>query len=100
MNRLIQPSVIGDTENVVNRWPAEVGVNQQHAPFVRGAERQGEVDDRERLPFLRDGAGYHHPVEPLLALQMVQRSRETLVLLDRRRGHSLASHELTFVSAN
>ena len=67
-----QPAIVRDIQNGVQGRPAQVGVNHQYPTRVRFAERKGEVDDRQRLPLVRQRAGDHHGLELVLDLRLVQ----------------------------
>ncbi len=74
-------------EDLVQRRPAQVGVDQQHAALVRFAEREAEVCGRQRLAFTWHGAGDHHNLDSPVGLLVVQRGRQPPVLLARRHLH-------------
>jgi hypothetical protein len=65
----------------MDRRAAQIGVNEQHAPAVRLAEREGEIHDGERLAFARDRAGDHDRLEPFINLRVVKCRSQSPVLL-------------------
>ena len=79
--RIAQPGDVGRPEGVVNRRPAQIGVNQQHPPLERLAERQRQIRRRDRLAFAGQRAGDHHDLGAAIELQLVQRRRRLAILL-------------------
>ena len=58
----------------------EVGVNAEDAAAIGFAQREREVQGRQRLPLARHGAGHHHLLDPTLHLDVMESGRKTPVL--------------------
>ena len=74
-------------EYLVKRGPSQIRVDEQHAPLIGLAERQGEVRCRKRLALARQRAREHDNLEPVFGLSLMQRGGEPPVLLARARQH-------------
>src|SRR5947199_379417 len=61
-----EPSDIGDLEDLVDIWAAQIRIDEQDPPTIRLSERQRQVDDRERLSFVWQCARDHQRFEAAL----------------------------------
>ena len=80
----VRPSVARQREHFAHARAAQVGVDQQHAPLIRLAQRQREVGRGQRLAFGRQRARHHHAAHARRLLRVVHHRGEMAVLLDQR----------------
>ena len=90
-----QASRIRRPNSSLNEGTSQVGIDEQHAAVpARGAS--GQVDDGERFPLVRQRARDYQRFEPLFDLNVVNRTGQPAVLLDREWCRPFADHELSF----
>ena len=79
-----KPFAFEHLRDLVQRRPAQIGIDQQHLPLVRLAERQRQVDRGRGLAFARLGARDHQHADVAGRLRLVQRRGELPELLDQQ----------------